>query len=279
MVLIYNFVSYRAFLRAYYHYKKEQGRHFSYRYYAQKMGVKGQNYLQWIIDGSRKIAHDKISKLCDVLGLNEEESYYFTKMVEFDHAQSTTEKEALFKQLVTLRTPHIGTHLSEIEYELFSIWYIDAVRHSLNILQINPKEKNAFRKLARHIRPRISESNARHAVRTLEKLELVQSDSDGNLILTEKVLSTGAEVNNFYIKSYHRSMIELAKGSIDNFPSNERDISAVSMAVSKECFEDIKEEIAQCRKRILERVSRDTNPTAVYELTMQLFPLARNDDE
>lgn len=279
MKSIFHYLSYRTFLRDFYNFKKEQNRSFSYRYFSQKMGVKGPNYLPWLIDGKRDLSKMKVSRLCEVLRLSPEEAAYLSLLVDFEHAKSNQEKDKLFEQLIKNRKAHVSSRVDEMEYELFSHWYYDAIRHLLNISGFNPTQKNAFRTLGRQLRPQISETEARKAVRVLEKLKLIHLNSQGNFQLSKKLLTTGSEVRNYYVTKYHKSMIDLAGDAIENFPSEERDVSAVSMAVSQECYEDIKKEVQDLRKRIMERVSRDSNPTTIYELTMQFFPIARSCDE
>lgn len=279
MKSIYHYLSYRVFLQDFYNYKKDQNCSFSYRYFSQKMGIKSSNFLPWLIEGKRDLSKVKIPRLSELLELSSEETLYVSLLVDFEHAKSNHEKDTLFAQIIKHRRAHVSSTVDEMEYELFSHWYYDAIRHLLNITTFNPSQKNAFRRLGRQLRPQITESEARKAVRALKKLELIHLNSHGNFVLSKKLLTTGSEVSNFYVKKYHKSMIDLACDAIENFPSEERDISAVSMAVSQECYEDIKKEVQDLRKRIMERVSRDSGPTTIYELTMQLFPIARNCDE
>lgn len=279
MKSIYSYLDFREFLLDYYNNMKESDSSFSYRSFSADLGIKAPNFLQWIIEGKRDISTKKIVPVASIIGLNEDETQYFTILVSFGQAKSISEKDKYFNRLLELRKPFVVSILDEYQYDHFSNWYNEAIRVLLNMIDFHPNDQYSFRRLARMLRPKISESQARGAIKKLLSLGMAKRDEQGYIRQTERLISTGDEIKSFYVKRYHEEMIDLAKASIDNIPSEERDISGITMNVSDACFDLIKKEIQQTRKRILELVDMDKDSNNLYQLNMQLFPIAKKDGE
>jgi uncharacterized protein (TIGR02147 family) len=69
-------------------------------------------------------------------------------------------------------------------------------------------------------------------------------------------------------------MCSLAAASIDEVVSDQRDISGVTMSVSAEAFDRVKQEIRDFRKRIMAIAESDRDEDRVCQLSIHLFPLS-----
>ncbi|MGA2506248.1 MAG: TIGR02147 family protein [Chitinispirillaceae bacterium] len=272
---IYSFLDYRRYLKAYYDYSKDHDPTFSYRAFSRQVGVKAPNFLQWLIEGNRNLAKKTIAKVASAMQLDPKEEEYFTALVHFNQSKTINEKTRFFEKLMELYPAVTATALTQAQYQHYANWYNEAIRELLNYYRLDPDEKWAFRKLARMLRPEITESQARTSLKQLMQLGLVKKRNDGRFRLVDEFITTGDEAKNFFIQKYHEAMITIARESMDRFPSEIRDISSVTMSISDECFTLIKKEVQQMRKRVLELVKMDTNPNNVYQLNFQLFPLVK----
>lgn len=270
---IFRYIDFREYLRDYYNEQKEVNNQFSYRWFATKVGVKAPNFLQWIIEGKRKLAEGKVPVFCSILNLSEKESQYFSDMVHFIQSKSLGDKDFYFRSLLELRKPSPASNLTQAQYEHYSKWYNEAIRILLTYIDFKPDGELSYRKLGRMISPSISGGQAHKALDQMLHLNMIHTDKDGFLRTTEEITTTGDEVRSFFIKRFHESMITLAAESIDRFPSHVREISGITMSISDESFEIIKKEIQQTRKRILETVEMDKKSDTVYQFNVQLFPL------
>lgn len=273
---IYCYTDYRTYLRDFYKKKKEISPGFSYRVFSRRAEVKAPNFLQWLIEGKRNLALTTIPRVCVALGLKEEEHAYFYDLVLFNQARTIKEKTDHFLNLAELRKQSRITLINELQFEHYQNWYNEAIRELLRFYKFIPSEKYAYRKLARRLSPEIDENMARKAIRQLLKLGLLEEGEDGALKQTEQFISTGDEVDSFLIKTFHKTMITLAGDSIDRHSKEIRDISSVTMSISNDCFNLIKNEIQLFRKRILEMVKVDKESENVYQLNFQFFPLTKN---
>jgi uncharacterized protein (TIGR02147 family) len=273
---IYCYTDYRIYLRDFYKKKKEISPGFSYRVFSRRAEVKAPNFLQWLIEGKRNLAITTIPRVCVALGLKDGELEYFHYLVLFNQARTIKEKTEYFLNLIELRKQSRITLINELQFEHYQNWYNEAIRELLRYYKFVPSEKYAYRKLARRLSPEIDENMARKAIRQLLKLGLLKEGEDGVLKQTEHFISTGDEVDNFLIKTFHKTMITLAGDSLDKHSKEVRDISSVTMSISNDCFNLIKNEIQLFRKRILEMVKVDKESENVYQLNFQFFPLTKN---
>lgn len=273
MVSIYTYLDYRLFLKDYYSFQKKHNPAFSYRFFSEQAGVRAPNFLQWLIEGKRNLAQKTIPGIARALHLDAKEEEYFAALVGFDQADTIAAKTALYEKLIAIYKPAAPRALSQAQYQHYSHWYNEALRELLKYHRFAPKEKYAYRKLGKKVRPAISESQARKAIQQMISLGLLRLDKDGTVKQTDDFITTGDEVRSFFVQKFHESMISLARESMDRFPSETRDISSLTVSVSDSCFLLVKKEIQQMRKRILDLVKMDEKPDNVYQFNFQLFPL------
>lgn len=280
MKSIYLFLSYRLYLKEFYHFRKENVKGFSYRSFASDVGTKSANYLSWLIEGSRNITHKLLPSVIEALHFNdEEEKEYFTLLVRFEQAKHQTEREQIWQLIIAKRAEKTVTSIEERRYEYFSDWSIVAIKELLNVKPFNPKEEEGYYRLGAMLRPRITKMEARRAVKTLLALGLITQAPNGTLSVKERQVSTGNEAPGFFIRQFHHQMLERAANSMDLFPSHQRDISGMTLSISVNAQNEIKKVLQETRKKITEIVSVDTNPDRVIQVNMQVFPLAELPDE
>ena len=91
-------------------------------------------------------------------------------------------------------------------------------------------------------------------------------------------LTTGHEVNSLAIVNYHHQMIERGAESIERIPREYRDISALTMCVRPEQVAELKRRVHAFRETLMALTDPIEDPTTVYQLNIQLFPLNRIDE-
>lgn len=279
MNTVYHYISYRKYLADFYAYKKEYTDNFSYRLFSAKAGIKLTNFLGWLIDGTRNLATKSIPGVIKALEFNEEEGHYFTLLVHFDQTKQQSEREELWAEIVSIRAHHEVEQVEEDRYGYFAKWYTVAIRELLHIVRFNPRQKDSYYKLGSMLRPKLDKKLARLAVKNLERLGLITLNNEGYFELTKKQLSTGDEAPGFYIKGFHKQMLERAADSMDLFPSEERNISSISMSISRDAQMQVKEAMQRFHHEVQRIVKEDTTPERLVQLNMQLFPLAEFPDE
>lgn len=269
VVDVFSYQSYRDLLGDYYLRKKEQQPTFSHRAFGRRTGFRAPNHLQRVIQGDRNLTHEAALRYAEAMNLDAEEREFFCVLVEREHA-SPDEQPLLAERLQALARYRRAKRLDEAYSAYHSHWYIPAIFELVSCegFQNDPAW------IAPYLRPAIHVEEAALALRVLRELHLVEED-DGRLVPVEPVLTTGAEARRKAIADYHRSMIERGRDCIELIPSDERDISALTLCVSEDSMVRLKERLREFRKELLSIDTSKEGPKQVVQLNLQLFPLTR----
>lgn len=107
----------------------------------------------------------------------------------------------------------------------------------------------------------------------LEKLDLIRRESKG-WELTGKNVSTPSDISSGVLREGHRQYIDKALQSLESDPVETRDISGMTMAISKSRLKEAKKLIQDFRRKLCVFLE-DGNLDSVYRLNIQLFPLTQ----
>ena len=129
--------------------------------------------------------------------------------------------------------------------------------------------------LGARLMPPISGELARQAVDLLERVGLIKKDAKGNWILNNPAISTGDKVIQQAFINYHKEFIDLAKESITNVPSTERNVSSVTLGISEGSYKKIVKCINEFRKKISMIANEDEDGGRVFQMNIQIFPLSK----
>jgi uncharacterized protein (TIGR02147 family) len=146
-----------------------------------------------------------------------------------------------------------------------------AVRELLNVYRFD----GDYQKLARKLRPAITASQAKSAVKLLLDTGLVDIDPEGFYRLTEKLISSGEDIDSVMADNFHTNMGDLAVQSLQEIDSQQRDFSALTLSLSQEGFQTICSKVARFRREVLEVARRDGIADQVFQLNFQFFPVSQ----
>ncbi|MBN1760721.1 MAG: TIGR02147 family protein [Chitinispirillaceae bacterium] len=272
-VNIYIYLEYRKYLQDYYSFKKNASKSFTYRKFSESAGFSTPNFLQLLIQGKRNLRKSSIEKVSKALHHSAEEAAYFELLVNFDQVKTVAEKTRCFTALSELRKPYQISRISELQFEHLRAWYHKAIRELLGFYAFDENERYAYRKLAALLSPPITESEARNSVKLLINLGLLKRNDSGKIIQADRFITTGDEVQDLSVRTFHQAMLDRAKEAVDRIPPEYRDISSLSVTLSDNGFAMMKQELQLFRKRLLEIVKIDSHPGNVYQVNFQMFPL------
>jgi len=72
-----------------------------------------------------------------------------------------------------------------------------------------------------------------------------------------------------------KKLAYLAADALDTVPRENRDISGVLVSISPESIDAMREELARCRRRLLEIAAEDVKSNTVYRVNLHLFPVSK----
>lgn len=153
------------------------------------------------------------------------------------------------------------------QYHLISEWYYFAILSLSEIKGFQDDPKWVAQRLNIQIR------QARRALETLERLNLLARDKAGKLCWTGKSFRTTSEIPHAAIRQSHFENLELAKRSLENDKVEECDFTAITMAIDPKRMKEAKEQIKIFRREFCQKLEAK-GKKEVFKLVIQLFPLS-----
>ncbi len=271
VISIFNYADFRLYIKDYYEMMKKENKKFSQRYFALKLGLKSHGFLSDIISGRRNISSKHLDGCVTALSFDKFEADYFENLVFFNQAKTVDEKNRYYKRLLNNKKVNMNL-INKNMYEYFSKWYHIAIREMLYYF---PFDGN-YRDLSKQLVPAITEKEAKESVELQQRLNIISENEEGVFNQTSNTLTTGNETfHNLELENFQLETMELAKRALDTFPADQRDISTLSLSLSKKGFSKAKQVLQDTRKQLLKEAQSDSDEERVYQINFQLFPLSK----
>jgi len=270
MPSIYDYLDYQAFLRDYIDVRKRDNSWFSYRYFAAKTNMDHSNLIKVLL-GKRHISKENALSIAEFLKLNTKEKDYFTTLVEFNKSRNEAKSKHLLEKLFTIKDVN-PKKLDPHQYDYYREWYHTAIYSLLDYYEF----RGDYKELAAELNPPITVKEAKESIALLEKLQLIHKEPDGRYVQSQKMITSGQNWLSIAIQNFQEETIKLALRSLTHHSRNIRDISTLTMTLTKSDIEAIKEITEQYRKSIIKVISESGPGDTVYQLNIQLFPMTRS---
>jgi uncharacterized protein (TIGR02147 family) len=269
MKSIFQYIDYRKFLADYYAEKKATTRHFSYRYFCGKAGISSPVFLKLVMEGKSNISVPMIDKFAVALKLNKKEARFFKHLVLFNQSPHADDKQEHYAVLVTM-SGSVSQHvLGSEQFEYLSRWYTPVIRE----LICQHDFKDDFKAVGASVIPPVCKRDAQFSVKLLLRLGMVVKNADGTYKPVERSLATNREVAGPAIRAFNKNMIELAMRAVDEIENTRRNISGITMGVTRECYDVLCAEIDAFKDRVASIVDNSGEGDRVYQLNLQLYPV------
>ena len=157
------------------------------------------------------------------------------------------------------------------QYEYYDKWYYTAVREVLNFYPF----RDNYPELAKLLTPPITPTEAKQAIKLLERLQLIKRDDSGIFRLTDALITTGYGAQSVCINNHIINTLDLAKKAIDRFEREERNFSWVALSISEEGYNAIIEELRAFRRKMMSIINQDEKPDRAYLFNFQVIPLSK----
>jgi len=227
---------------------------YSLRAFSRDLGI-GSTSLSDLLACKRKLSRKNLQKIAKKLAL------------------SPKEENALLLEGKGTKKPTIAEietiQLAEDTFRLISEWHYIAI---LNLAKIKNNQASA-KWIATRLG--ISEEEAQTAIATLQRMKFIEIQNN-KLVRTALSLSTTRDIPSAAIKKYHHETLDLAQDALDKIDINLREFSAITMAIDLNQLEKAKD-ILMSTKRKISKLLEGGNPTEIYTLSFQLFPLTKPD--
>ncbi|MGZ3712891.1 MAG: TIGR02147 family protein [Bdellovibrionota bacterium] len=218
---------------------------YSLRAFARASGI-SHTVLSLVLSGKRKFSKKAVSRLVDFLEVDP---------VQAQKLQKQFKQETQEYQDLSLDT-----------FQVISDWYHYAILSALEL----PKAKFEAKWIAKSLS--ISLTQAKLAMDRLQRLGLVEEkkgkfSQSGKAITVDNIQSTVAT------RTFHKQLLDKAKEAIETTSFEERDMSSTTFAMDETQIPYAKKRIREFRRQLSAELEAMGAPTAVYNLTVQIFPV------
>ena len=264
------YTNYRQYIADYYAEKKAKSA-FTWQVLTRAAGFSSPVYLKYVSEGRFNLSEDAAARVASAMGLENYELDYFCEMVKFDHAKKDEEKKAIFNKMLAIADIHKVRIIEGDSFRYFESWKNPVLRE---LAPAMPGAKPLA--LAKACRPEVTAAEVSESLNFLLKSNFLQKDENGNYVQTEKSITTGPmDVTPLAVRGMHRQMGEFALDAIEGVSQDERHFSGLTLGVTRSAYDEIVQEIAAFRKKIIAIATRNDETDEVYRLNVQFFPMTK----
>ena len=270
---IIEYTDYRKYIQDYYDERKRCSA-FTWRDFARAAGFSSAVYLKYVCEGKKNLGLGAAGSVANAMGLAGFENTYFVLMVSYAHAKGDAAKRAAFEERCALAHAHRVRVLGNEEFDYFKSWKNPVLREMApHMPGAKPLE------MAHACKQKISATEVSETLDFLVKANLLRKDKNGNYHQTEKSVSMGpVDAVPVAARDMQRQMGEFAVKSLD-LPLSERDMSGLTLGLTRHAYEKIRKEIAEFRRRVVSIATEEDKTEQVYRLNLQLFPMSERLDK
>ena len=269
---VFDYSSYRSFLRVSYEAKKRENALWSYQVWANQMGLSSGTTLSKILQGHRDPGPSATNKLCDYFNFDEDEREYFEDLVKLHKVQNDPRLSLVIVKRLNKRNQSESKIriLSQDEFEMISKWWFYGIRQLSRVIEL----KNDPQWIAERLRFPVSVKEVKSAVELMLTHGLLTLNDRGFLELDDFGLDTKSDVGSEALKCYHEGIVRVAAEAVRKIPRDERYFRAKTLAVAKKDLPRMKESIEKFFQQF--QSTFDVNDgDEVYQFQSQLFPLSK----
>ena len=262
------FLDYRDFLAELYKVRKAAKPWYSYKALGDKVGMDA-SLLAKVTLKSRHIAEDSIARFCTACNLEGRTADYFAAMVHFSKSKEDSEAKEWFERMLSLRITQ-SRRIDGDSYAFYQRWHHTAIRAALDYFPYDGSNPEA---LGRHLLPNIPTEQVLESIALLEALQLIANDADGFYRPTEQGITTGSGWKSVAVHTFQSESLRLALEGLDRIPKSQRNYSTLTMSLTEEDFEEVKERVKDFRQQLVKFIHSRGSGDRVYQMNMQLLPL------
>lgn len=270
MADIFTYTDYRLFIKEHCNDLKKDKPFYSYRYIAQKAGLKSSGFISWVVSGKRTISAELAHKIATIFKLGKRETEYFLLLVSHNQAHSVDERQHYLDRLIAFRSTRT-TIIDRDRDQYYSRWYYSAIRELVALTRICSDQD-----VATLLKPTITRSEAKEALELLDRLELIRRDKEsGCFERIDKALTAGSDIPPAIIHGFQIATMQLAQSAPYRFTKDERDISTITISCNSNDLPRIRERVRQMRSEITEIACESSHADQVFQINTQIFPLTK----
>jgi len=268
---VFSYHEYRAFLRDWFDFLKDSRPGFSMRALAREAEL-ASGFLPMILAGTRNLSAKTWAKMAPHLGLSPSERSYLASLQMLQQTDSQAVRHAALGKLQRFRAYREQNPKETETYQYLTRWFNVAIREmaALGEFHTNPEW------IQSRLRVKVGIAEIKQALDFLTKNNYLEVQPDGTARLRDKNIDCVGGVYKMALGKFHREMLSLASQSIDNTPSEERNITGHTLAIPASRYGEIETILDEALQKIA-ALGNGTEPAdCVYHILLSAFPLTVN---
>jgi uncharacterized protein (TIGR02147 family) len=276
-VVPYDYLNLGEYLLSLYSEAKRNLGSYSFKEYSADLGIGLGNSSWLIIKGKRSPNNHTLDRMASSLQLSGIGRKAFILLAQYSAETIPANKEQILNQILLCKRQSISDVSAQMELDFYREWYHAIIFEMVGL----PNFSSDPSWIVEHVNASIGIREVKESLDFLEKTGIIRFDQGlGRHVKVAADFETKSEVPGVGIIRFHQKMIDLAKESIDTVPYQDREIGAVTVAVSSEGMEVIKKTIQSFRKYLMFLASDYAiDSDTVLQLNFQMFPIAMTGDK
>lgn len=266
---LYDYTDYRVYLKEQAESVKASKPFFSYRFIATKLGINA-GLVARIFNGQTHLTLKHVNPMAKLFALKGKELDYFNELVRFCRAKTQKDWDHHFTRMQSIRGEEFRT-VADDQIAYYSSWQHNAMRTLLSLIEFKGKD---YKRLGSMLVPAITAQEAKQSLDLLVSLGLAHQNERGVFEVPDRFISTGEAWKATIIRQFQQEMVKKSLESLNAVPSNLRDISTLTIPLTRTMVEPMRERIREFRQEMLAMARECESEDSVYQLNVQLFPIA-----
>ncbi len=273
MPRVYDYIDYRAYLKAWFEIKREQNPRWTFGTWARQLRLKSPATLNMILNGHRHPGPKLIHHLCNQLRFARPETEYFQDLVALGKSDRDPRLSVLLLERIRKQNPRGAlTIIDPGSFAAISHWHYYAIRELVDVEGF--VEDPAW--IKKKLRFKLGAKQIREAIQTLLRLGLLVRDEKGALRNGNGLIRTKDDLQDEGLKRFHEQTLNNARAAIRTVAPGDREISGYTFTFDRQDLPRAKEIIRRMHAELLE-LAKAQGAEAVYQLETALFPLTHFD--
>lgn len=234
---------------------------------ALKLGYKSPSSLSMILKGDRLPSENLITQLMDYWNLGASEREYLRTLVQLEKSRRKgSDTSSAIAKLKKLNKKKTSFHFSSEEFEHIKDWHMLVIKELAYTSDFQEDPIWISRRLRRKVTP----SQAKHALNTLEKLGVLYRDDSGVLKPRPGFTESTHEVPSAAIRQHHRGMIRRAEEALEEQTVEQRQFNSLTLRVDPVKLPEMKAAILRFAKEFHSEFESES-ANSIYQLSLQFF--------
>jgi uncharacterized protein (TIGR02147 family) len=270
---IYNYQSYREFLKDSFEYLKKGSFKLSLRKVAKHLGV-SVTLLSLILKGERQLGVGRTGQIAELLSLDEQEKSYFAQLIGFNDSSNRKVRDASFKRM-SRHKKFKESSSSEVDmFKYLSKWQNVAIREMANLKDFKP-EREWIQNRAAY---KLYANEVDTSLKFLLNSGLIKEKEDGSYT-AEEPLDCTKDVYKFSLGEFYKQVANLVPTAIDDYGPDQRHLLGHTVSVSKKNYQQIQTILEKALDEVRSLSHENDEDSDVYHMSFWALPLTTQKKE